>query len=127
MFPGHLALAFAAKKKAPDVSLGWTMAAVMGLDLLWPVLLLLGLEQVAIGSATGGFDQLTFTAYPWSHSLLMALIWSGAVWGIARWRGIPKPGALLLGALVASHWVLDWVSHAPDMPLLPWGGPKVGL
>ena len=127
MFPGHLALALAAKKKLPDVSLGWTMAAVMTLDLIWPILLLLGLEQVAVGSATGGFDQLTFTSYPWTHSLLMALVWSGVMWGVARWRGISKPGALWLAALVASHWVLDWISHAPDMPLFPWGGPKVGL
>ena len=127
MFPGHLALALAAKKKVPDVSLGWTMAAVMTLDLIWPALLLLGLEQVAIGSATGGFDQLTFMSYPWSHSLLLATVWSGAMWGIARWRGISGNGATWLALLVLSHWVLDWISHAPDMPLLPWGGPRLGL
>lgn len=25
-----------------------------------------------------------------------------------------------------SHWILDWISHGPDMPLYP-GGPRLGL
>jgi len=28
--------------------------------------------------------------------------------------------------IVVSHWVLDWITHAPDLPLYP-GGPRVGL
>ncbi|HET9599342.1 MAG TPA: hypothetical protein VFP65_27460 [Anaeromyxobacteraceae bacterium] len=35
-------------------------------------------------------------------------------------------GAPVLAAGVVSHWVLDAVSHRPDMPLWP-GGPRVGL
>jgi len=127
MFVGHVALALAAKKKAPELSLGWTLAAVIFLDLLWPIFILLGIEQVAIGSATGGFDQLTFLSYPWSHSLWMSVGWGVALWQIARWRGISNRSATLLCFLVVSHWLLDFVSHAPDMPLSPWGGPKVGL
>jgi hypothetical protein len=127
MFVGHVALALAAKKKAPELSLAWGLAAVILLDLLWPIFILIGIEQVAIGSATGGFDQLTFISYPWSHSLLMSVVWGGVFFGVARWRGISKSNALLLGLLVVSHWLLDYISHAPDMPLSPWGGPKVGL
>jgi len=33
---------------------------------------------------------------------------------------------LVVAGLVVSHWVLDWITHRPDMPLWP-GGPKVGL
>lgn len=84
MFVGHVGLALAAKKKAPEVSLGWLVASVITLDLLWPIFILLGWEEVAIGSATGGFDQLTFISYPWSHSLLMALVWGGVFYGVAR-------------------------------------------
>jgi hypothetical protein len=32
----------------------------------------------------------------------------------------------ILAALVVSHWVLDVITHRPDMPLYP-GGPKYGL
>ncbi|MEO6068700.1 MAG: hypothetical protein ABIQ41_12070 [Gemmatimonadales bacterium] len=127
MFVGHTALALAAKRRAPEVSLGWLFAAAITLDLVWPVLLLLGIEQVAIGSATGGFDQLTFLSYPWSHSLLMALVWGGVVFALARWRGISKSSAIWLGALVVSHWVLDYASHAPDLPLWPGNSPRLGL
>ena len=127
MFVGHTALALAAKRRAPELSLGWLFAAAVTLDLLWPLFLILGLEQVALGSATGGFDNLTFVSYPWSHSLLMAVVWGGAMFALARWRGISAPSSVLLALLVVSHWVLDWATHAPDMPLLPWGGPKIGL
>jgi hypothetical protein len=46
-----------------------------------------------------------------------------AAWGLAR---RDRAGALVLGALVVSHWLLDWVSHVPEMPVLP-SGPYVGL
>lgn len=127
MFVGHVALALAAKKKAPELSLAWPLAAVITLDLLWPVFILLGIEQVEIGSATGGFDQLTFLSYPWSHSLVMSIAWGAVFFGVARWRGISVQNALLLALLVVSHWALDFVSHAPDMPIHPGGGPKMGL
>src|SRR5690348_9824737 len=127
MFVGHTALALAAKRRSPELSLGWLFAATVTLDLLWPLFLILGLEQVALGSATGGFDNLTFVSYPWSHSLLMAIGWGVAAFALARWRGISVSSSALLALLVVSHWVLDWATHAQDMPLLPWGGPKVGL
>jgi hypothetical protein len=34
--------------------------------------------------------------------------------------------ALLVGAVVPTHWILDVVTHRPDMPLLPHG-PYLGL
>ena len=127
MFVGHTALALAAKRRSPELSLGWLLAAAYALDLIWPVLLLLGVEQVAFGSATGGFDQLTFISYPWSHSLLTSILWGGLVFGLARWRGVSALSSLILGALVVSHWVLDYTSHAPDLPLWPGVSPHVGL
>jgi hypothetical protein len=127
MFVGHTALALAAKRRSPEISLGWLLAASYTLDLIWPVMLLLGVEQVAFHSATGGFDQLTFISYPWSHSLLMSLVWGAVVFVIARALKVSVRSALLLGALVVSHWLLDYVSHAPDMPLWPGDSPHVGL
>jgi hypothetical protein len=34
--------------------------------------------------------------------------------------------SLVLGLAVLSHWLLDWLSHRPDLPLFP-GGARVGL
>ena len=72
------------------------------------------------------FTSLAFEAYPWSHSLVMAILWSVVAGLIAR--AILRDGraAWILGAVVFSHWVLDFFTHRPDLPL--WaGGPRVGL
>lgn len=127
MFVGHLALALAGKRAAPTVSLGWLMAAVTALDLVWPLLLLAGVEHVRVVPGATAFTPLVFDSYPWSHSLLTACGWGLALAALARWRGIARPAAYIIGALVVSHWVLDYITHAPDLPLWPGRSPRFGL
>jgi membrane-bound metal-dependent hydrolase YbcI (DUF457 family) len=126
MFVGHIALAYAAKRVRPDASLGWFYAAVAGLDLVWPILLLAGIETVDLATKGTEFTGITFTSYPWSHSLVMAVVWGIVLAGIARGFGVARATCGWLAALVVSHWVLDFVTHAPDMPLWP-GSAKYGL
>src|SRR5215510_8464977 len=105
MFVGHLAVALAAKRTAPSVNLGWLMAGVTALDLVWPIFLLVGLERVTIAPGATAFTPLIFDSYPWSHSLVMSGVWGVVLAGLARRRtAVPVPG--LLAALVMSHWVL---------------------
>lgn len=126
MFVGHLAVALAAKRAKPAVNLGWYMAGVTALDLVWPVFVLIGIEHVRIVPGATAFTPLVFDSYPWSHSLVMAFVWGGVLAVLARSRtAIPVGGFLVL--LVVSHWVLDFASHAPDMPLWPGSSPKFGL
>jgi len=126
MFVGHLAVALAAKRAAPRAPLGALVAGAFGLDLIWPFLLLVGLERVRIVPGYTAFTPLVFEHYPWSHSLGMALIW-GAVSGRLSARVLKNARAgLLIGLAVVSHWVLDFITHVPDLPLWP-GGPAVGL
>jgi membrane-bound metal-dependent hydrolase YbcI (DUF457 family) len=127
MFVGHTALALAAKARAPRTSLGLLWAAAVTLDLLWPPFLLLGLEQVRIAPGDTAFTPLAFDSYPWSHSLLMALVWGVLLATLVARRGAAPGVPLLVGALVVSHWVLDFVSHRPDMPLWPGASPRLGL
>jgi hypothetical protein len=126
MFVGHAALALAGKARAPRTSLGLLLSAAVGLDLLWPVFLLLGIERVRIQPGVTAFTPLAFESYPWSHSLVMALVWGGLLALTVARRS--DPGVpLLVGALVVSHWVLDLVSHRPDLPLWPGPSPLLGL
>lgn len=126
MFVGHLAVALGAKKVEPELPLGATVAAAFGLDLIWPLLLLLGLETVRVNPGDTAFTNLAFESYPWSHSLLMVAGWSMLVGLLGRRvYGSPRAG-IVLGGLVLSHWVLDFVTHRPDLPLWP-GGPSAGL
>lgn len=126
MFVGHLALALGAKKIEPRLPLGAAVAAAFGLDLLWPVLLLIGAESVRVQVGDTAFTNLSFTSYPWSHSLLFAAGWSGLAMLVAQRASGSSRISALLGVLVFSHWVLDVVTHRPDLPLWP-GGPVVGL
>lgn len=126
MFIGHFALGLAAKRATPRISLGMLFLAAQFADTLWPFLLLAGLEQVRIQPANSPFLRLEFLNYPYSHSLLLLVAW-GVVVG-AGYRAIAggRGTFAMLGLLVVSHWVLDYVTHRPDLPLYP-GGPKVGL
>lgn len=127
MFVGHTAVALAAKRQAPQVSLGALMAAAYALDLLWPLFLIAGIEHVRIDPGNTAFTPLAFDSYPWSHSLLMVLGW-GLVGGLlARALGTNRRGQIVIFVLVVSHWVLDAISHRPDMPLWPGRSPMVGL
>ncbi|HEX9108226.1 MAG TPA: hypothetical protein VF832_13380, partial [Longimicrobiales bacterium] len=126
MFLGHYAVAFAAKRAAPRTSLGLLVLAGEWLDEIWPIFLLLGWERVRIVPGLMAASPLDLEHYPISHSLLVVLGWSVLVGGLyfaARRYG---RGAWVVGLAVLSHWVLDFVSHRPDLPLWP-GGPRVGL
>src|SRR5271165_32622 len=126
MFIGHFAVGFAAKRFAPRCSVAVLLAAPLLADILWPPFLLAGWEQVRIDPGNTRFTPFDFVSYPWSHSLLMLCIWAtafGAVYyAITRYRA----GTIAIWVGVVSHWVLDWVTHRPDMPLVP-GGARYGL
>lgn len=126
MFIGHTAVALLGKRAAPRTSLGVLLAAATFLDLLWPILLLTGWERVRIDPGNTRFTPLEFVSYPISHSLLAVLGWSVAA--AAVYYAVTRYGfgAWTVGVLVLSHWMLDWVTHRPDLPLWP-GGPRVGL
>jgi hypothetical protein len=126
MFLGHFAVALAAKKAAPKTSLGTLVLAAQFADMLWPLLLLLGIEQVRIVPGLLAASPFDFTSYPISHSLVAQLGW-GALLGIVYFL-VRRDGrsALLLGFLVPTHWLLDFIAHRPDMPIYP-GEAKYGL
>jgi membrane-bound metal-dependent hydrolase YbcI (DUF457 family) len=127
MFIGHFGLGFAAKPLAPRTSLGTLFLAAQWIDLVWPTLLLLGAERVAIDPALPGLTPLAFIHYPYTHSLAAvagwALLLGGAYFAIARY----VRGAVVVAALVASHWLLDALVHRPDLPLAFEGAARIGL
>jgi len=126
MFIGHFAVGFAAKKFAPRASMGMLLAAPLLLDMLWPFFLLFGWEHVHIDPGNTRFTPLDLFDYPWSHSLLMSVVWATVFALIYQLSARYWPGAVAIWIGVVSHWVLDWITHRPDMPLYP-GGPKYGL
>src|SRR6184192_1213223 len=127
MFIGHYAVGLVGKKFAPRTSLGLLIAAPILLDLLWPIFLLLGFEHVSIEPNTNPFLRLTFDSYPISHGLVAVIAWAtlfACVYlGITRYVA----GALVIWIGVMSHWILDFIVHRPDLPLLARGQRLFGL
>jgi membrane-bound metal-dependent hydrolase YbcI (DUF457 family) len=126
MFIGHFGVGFAAKKCAPAVSLGTLILAAEFVDFLSPVFGILGLEAVRLLPGSAAFMPFDFYDYPYTHSLATGIGWAllfGLVYFALR---RDTRASVVLAAVVVSHWVLDWITHRPDMPLYP-GGPKVGL
>lgn len=134
MFIGHYGIGFAAKKitfiepkPVQKPSLGTFFLAAQFLDILWPVFILLGLEKVIIEPAGRPFQTVNFLYYPFSHSLVSSLIWA-VLFGLIYYSFKKNLHySILLGLVVLSHWVLDLISHVPDLQLIPGSSIKVGL
>jgi len=127
MFIGHFGVAFGAKRAARRVSLGTLFLAAQFIDLLWPIFLLVGLERVRIAPGITRVTPLDFEHYPISHSLLAVLGWA-VLLGCAHFLlRRERRAALIVAALVLSHWLLDLLVHRPDLPLAPGVNTLVGF
>lgn len=127
MFLGHYAVALGAKRAAPNTSLGTLVMASQFIDLLWPVLLLAGIEHVRLEPGNTVVTPLDFYDYPVSHSLVGVLLWGAVVGGVYFALRRSWKNSLVIGLAVVSHWFLDLIVHRPDLPLHFAGDTRVGF
>lgn len=127
MFIGHFAIALAAKKAAPRANLATLFAASQLVDLLWPIFLLLGLEHARIAVGDTVVTPMDFYDYPITHSLIGALGWSVLFGALYYFRRKLSKESIVVAAVVFSHWILDLITHRPDLPLLGNNSVKFGL
>ena len=127
MFIGHFALAYGSRKWGQLSSLAVMFVAVQFLDLLWPIFVIAGIETFEIEPGNTALTPLNFTHYPYSHSLLMSIVWAVLFAGVYFGFTKNRRGAFLLGCLVLSHWILDYLTHRPDLQLTPFSELRVGL
>jgi len=127
MFIGHFGAGFAGKKFDNTASLGTYFMATQWIDLIWPILLLLGIEKAEIKPGVTAVTPLDFTYYPFTHSLFGVIVWA-VLFGMVYYV-IKKNSriAIILALLVLSHWFLDLLVHIPDLPIFPGLSYKVGL
>jgi hypothetical protein len=123
----HLGVGLAAKRAAPRIPVIVLVTAAYAIDMVWGVFFAAGIEQLPHpGSGTTN---------PWSHGLFMAVVWSllGALITFLASRS--RRTSLVIGLLVFSHWVVDFISHPmtavfpgdTGLSLLFDGSPTVGL
>jgi len=127
MFAGHLGAGLLLKKPAPSANLGALFLAALGLDVILWVLILFGVESLHVPTDYRHMSDITFD-FPWSHSLVAAIAWSAIAFlaAMAVFRG-KQIVAFVIAAAVFSHFVLDWLVHVPEMPVLGQNSPKLGL
>lgn len=127
IFIGHFAPAFAARamnKEAPK--LGLLFIAAQLVDWGFFLLAMVGVENLRIVPGITAMNPLDFYHYPYTHSLLATFAWAAAFAIIIAIFTRSAVGAVLAGGVVLSHWVLDWISHRPDLTLAG-GVEKYGL
>ncbi len=130
MFIGHYAPAAALKPLVPAVPLWHLFVAVQFLDYLWAAFILAGVEKARIVPGFLAASDLDLYYMPFTHSLAGAALWSIA--GAAAYRFLLNRqagagGAVLIGLAIASHWLADFLVHAPDLALYPGSSIKLGL
>jgi len=132
MFIGHYAVCFAIKRYEKKTSLGKLFIAVQLLDLVFFTLVLAGIEKFSLQEHYLAASHIKVEYFPWSHSLVAASIWAVAAYCVFMYL-IPIRGsranrvAILMAVAVLSHWVLDYLVHAPDLPVLGANSAKLGL
>ena len=128
MFIGHYGPAFAAKPLARQLPLWLLFVAVQWMDVCWSVLVLLGIEKVRIVPGFTQGSSLDLYFMPYTHSILGAAILS-LIFGLTALAFVRERRWLAVAVVAAasfSHWLLDYVVHVPDLPLLDTQV-KVGL
>jgi hypothetical protein len=127
--PGHFGIALAAKPLVPEVPLWTLLVASEALDLLSFGFISLGLERMAVTKIDlqHGIQTITPGSVPYSHGLLMSIIWSILFGALAYIFFRNRRTSVILGLVVFSHWILDFIVHIPDLPLYLEGSPLFGL
>jgi hypothetical protein len=119
MFVGHYGVSFAAKPAARAVPLWVWFIAVQWLDVIWSVLVLLGVEHVRIVPGFTEANALDLYHMPYTHGLPGAIVLSLLLGGLVALAIKERRGRVfwLVAAASFSHWVLDFIVHTPDLPL----------
>lgn len=123
----HAATALLLKKRWRNAPLLWLLLSVQALEIAWVVLNAFGVEQTTTEDRVRFVGDIHLSHMPYSHSLLGALVIAAAAWALARVAFKSYGIAFAIGIGVLSHIVLDLLTHAPDIAIVPWSDVKVGL
>jgi len=129
MFVGHLGAGLAARAVARDINLGAAIAAALLLDAVLWLAVLAGWERMIVPPDYAQKHFLLFD-FPFSHSLVAALLWAALaalLWSAAARRKLLSLGAGVMALAVLSHWLLDFLVHEPDLTLWGNASPRLGL
>lgn len=122
MFVGHYSVAFACRTERNKIPLWVLFIAVQFLDYIWATLVLLEIEKLRVIKGFTAGSMLDSYYHPYSHSLMMAILWSVVAALIYNTvcresRYYSKFAPVIIGIAVFSHWLLDLIAHPPDLAI----------
>ena len=124
MFVGHYSIAFACRTERNKIPLWVLFVAVQFLDYIWATLVLLGIEKLRVIKGFTAGSMLDSYFHPYSHSLIMAMVWSVVAALVYRrvcirlgYAATVNRRALIIGLAVFSHWILDLIAHPRDLAI----------
>ena len=122
MFVGHYSIAFACRTERNKIPLWVLFIAVQFLDYIWATLVLLGIEKLRVIKGFTAGSMLESYFHPYSHSLIMAILWS--VFAALIYKAVCRQGRhysefapVIIGIAVFSHWLLDLIAHPRDLAI----------
>jgi len=123
----HAAAALVLKRRYPTVRMAFLLLAVQAVELLWVALNLMGVETTTTDATVRSVQNIHLAHMPWSHSVATTFVLSLVAWALIRFS-LGKPKSAIAVALgIASHLVLDLVTHSPDIAIAPGlAGSKLG-
>ena len=123
MFVGHYSIAFACRTERNKIPLWILFVAVQFLDYIWATLVLLGIEKLRVTKGFTAGSMLDSYFHPYSHSLIMAVVWSVIAALVYRrvcgryGRRYSGSAPLIIGLAVFSHWIFDLIAHPRDLAI----------
>ena len=123
MFVGHYSIAFACRTERNKIPLWVLFVAVQFLDYIWATLVLLGIEKLRVTKGFTAGSMLDSYFHPYSHSLIMAVVWSVIAALVYRrvcgryGRRYSGSAPLIIGLAVFAHWILDLIAHPRDLAI----------
>jgi hypothetical protein len=124
---GHVAVGLFTRSRRPELSAGTYVFAAVAADLLAFAFVLAGVERIEFLDGRGAGRYFHPLEISFSHSLAANLAWGAVLSGVLLAIGRSRLAAVTAGLVVVSHWVLDVISHPPDMPLSPGVASRWGL
>ena len=111
----HLGIGLMSKRIAPNLPLWFLIVCAYFIDIIFFLLLIPGIEVLPLT------DQITYA--PWSHSLFMAIVWTLLITAIFHYSNRDSRTSIIVGMLIFSHWVIDFISQPMTYVFPMNGGP----
>lgn len=124
---GHFAAGLIFKRVEPRINLGLLFFAAILCDFLLGIFFWLGLEHATVPANYVDVSSVRFD-FPYSHGLVASIGWAVLVFLLAKvTNSNSRRVGIVLALAVFSHFILDFIVHVPELPLLRRDSTKLGL